>query len=340
MLQKNLKPEQSYLITLTQKGNALGILPTGFGKSQIYAHLAHTHNFKTLVIQPLKSLIYEQEERYNGTAYTGDISYKSKQKIRYQLEHSLVSKCLMFATPETFFHNFLLFESAFDIIVFDEAHCIFESDFRPKYKEVYELCKTSSKKFLFLTGSLTPPQQENLLKDFNPKVISLPTQRSNVSYHFYQLPKLNKDVLADHITPGHRTIIYTRTATDCIDIASFLNQKFQKLDYALPYYSKLSVSEKDLAFSKFEAGTSPILVSTTATSMGIDFTSVRLIINFDMPLGINDFIQKAGRAGRDNAPASVITLTNYCSPHRLFQFFKEKVSIDEIASAYNFIKNY
>jgi superfamily II DNA/RNA helicase len=41
---------------------------------------------------------------------------------------------------------------------------------------------------------------------------------------------------------------------------------------------------------------------------GLDFTFLDGIVNFDFPNNINDYIHRAGRAGRLGSPGSVINL--------------------------------
>ena len=58
----------------------------------------------------------------------------------------------------------------------------------------------------------------------------------------------------------------------------------------------------------FLSGDKSIMVATTAFGMGIDLGAIDLVIHFNMPLSLTDYMQQTGRAGRDGQKAHCVLL--------------------------------
>jgi superfamily II DNA/RNA helicase len=63
-------------------------------------------------------------------------------------------------------------------------------------------------------------------------------------------------------------------------------------------HSEMSKDERDASFRRFKHGECRVLISTDLTSRGIDIQQVSVVINFDIPRDIMNYLHRIGRSGR------------------------------------------
>jgi hypothetical protein len=76
------------------------------------------------------------------------------------------------------------------------------------------------------------------------------------------------------------------------------------------YHSEVGGAARRRAQADWMAGRVRVVVATTAFGMGVDRASVRFVANHTVPRSVEAYAQAAGRAGRDSAPAAVVTLAS------------------------------
>jgi len=63
-------------------------------------------------------------------------------------------------------------------------------------------------------------------------------------------------------------------------------------------HSNMDSSSRATAFSQFRNGSSRVLISSNVTSRGIDIQQVGIVINFDLPKCVHNYLHRIGRSGR------------------------------------------
>ena len=138
-------------------------------------------------------------------------------------------------------------------------------------------------------------------------------ERQNLSFEVVPLPKAGKlsrthELIEEHLTanddPGG-IIVYAATRKETEEIRDFL---FHQGLVAEAFHAGIGPTDKRDIIEAFIAGDLPVICATNAFGMGIDKENIRLVIHYNMPGSLENYIQEAGRAGRDLKPARCVLL--------------------------------
>lgn len=308
------------MLAVLEGRDALVILPTGFGKSLVYQIPSLILDRPTVVVSPLIALMVDQErvlKRRNVPVVRIDSTVKSaaRREAFERLERG--GRLVVLTTPETIQSASALprlQRARPALFCIDEAHCISEwgHDFRPSYLRLGAARSSlGDPPALALTATATPRVRDDIagrLRLVDPVVVAAPPHRANLELGVEVVPGSLKPAAVGRLLrrlqrPG---IVYCAT-TVAVD------QLFRALQRArIPaarYHGKMRTSERDAAqrfFMKRERRA--VMVATSAFGMGIDKPNIRYIVHYQVPGSLEQYVQEAGRAGRDGRPARCILL--------------------------------
>lgn len=108
-----------------------------------------------------------------------------------------------------------------------------------------------------------------------------------------------------------QSIIYCNT----LKHVEILTNKLKENDFVVSnIHGKMTPQQRELAMADFRSGKSRVLVSTDLLSRGIDVQQVSVVINYDVPDNIENYIHRIGRSGRFGRKGVAINfITNYNS---------------------------
>ncbi|MCF8076716.1 MAG: RecQ family ATP-dependent DNA helicase, partial [Desulfotignum sp.] len=329
---------QKEIIDSNLGGNSLlGILPTGGGKSICYQipalHRYHRTGELTIVISPLKALMKDQVDNLNKTtgmesagAINGSLTLPERGNVMEKVRLGDIG--VLYISPEQL-RNFSVAEliGSRDVgsWVFDEAHCLSKwgHDFRPDYLNVAEFILEQTR------GAARPPLisaftatakkdvVEEICSHFTEKLgldlvpFLSGVQRENLRFQVWPVTKNEKNdvifnCLKENISDGDSgAIVYCAGRKKTEKISDFLNEKGI---VSQAFHAGRSEPDKRNIQDDFVAGKIPVICATNAFGMGIDKKDIRLVIHADIPGSLENYLQEAGRAGRDTAPADCILL--------------------------------
>src|SRR5690606_33747800 len=144
-----------------------------------------------------------------------------------------------------------------------------------------------------------------------------------------------RDLIKEKNCPAIIYLSRTRRANDLAErlTADGFNAK--------PYHGKMDKQEKSANQDAFIKGEIPIMVATSAFGMGVDKKDVGMVIHYEISDSLENYIQEAGRAGRDeNIVADCFVLFNEEDLSKHFILLNQtKLSIKEIQQIWKAIKD-
>ena len=134
------------------------------------------------------------------------------------------------------------------------------------------------------------------------------------------------------------TIVYVSRTRRTKELAAKLTRDGYK---ALPYNGQMEPDEKIANQEAFMNDQVRIIVATSAFGMGVDKKDVGLVIHYDISDSLENYVQEAGRAGRDphlNARCYVLYSDNDLDKHFIL-LNQTKLSISEIQQVWKAVKD-
>ncbi|MEZ4282447.1 MAG: RecQ family ATP-dependent DNA helicase [Myxococcota bacterium] len=332
----------------------LVVRPTGSGKSLCFQIPALLTRGTTFVLSPLKALMKDQvvelqRLKLPSTFINGDLG-PSEKKARYELLEQ-GSLRFLYCTPERFNPTRVrpaeverLAKARAAFLVVDEAHCVdrWGRDFRPDYGRIAEIRQLlGNPPVLAFTATAGADAQTRILESLGvPTARRLVTgaDRPNIALIRHELSgdvrsptrmRARAEFIAS-LVHGIRTgkiMVFVPT----VRIGEMLKSNLAAQGLDLPFYhSKLgTANERDVLIGRFTGRIEPPLdavICTNAFGMGIDVPNVRLVINWQHPASVEDYLQEFGRAGRDGEPALAVLLTDGGQETNLLKFMARKTA--------------
>lgn len=365
----NGEPLQEKAARAAVEGKSLlAVFPTGGGKSitfQLPALMAGTaaHGL-TVVISPLQSLMKDQVDSLaekgieNAVTVNGMLDPIERRDALERVANGKAS--ILYISPEqlrskTIEH--MLMSRTIVRFVIDEAHCFsaWGQDFRVDYLYIGDfirkLQQRKSDNRPIPVSCFTATAKQKVISDicgyFRAKlgldleIFASAATRENLHYTVLHKEtdeeKYNalRDLVAQKNCP---TIVYVSSRKRTFELAAKLTSDGFR---ALPYNGKMEPNDKIANQEAFMNNEVAIIVATSAFGMGIDKSDVRLVVHYDISNSLENYVQEAGRAGRDpSLQADCYVLFNDNDLDKHFVFLNQnKLSISEIQQVWKSIKD-
>jgi len=359
--------QENAVNTAVEHKSLLAVFPTGGGKSltfQIPALISgETERALTVVISPLQSLMKDQvdnlEKRGIAEAVTinGLLSPVERAEAIERVESGIAS--ILYISPESLRSvtiERLFLSRHIDRFVIDEAHCFsaWGQDFRVDYLYIGDFIRELQEKkgdgCKIPVSCFTATAKKKVISDIQEyfrnkldielELFTTNATRTNLRYEvlYKETDEEKYETLRTLIEQKNcPTIVYVSRTKRTKQIAEkLINDGFS----ARAFNGKMDSSEKQENQEAFINDEIQVIVATSAFGMGVDKSNVKLVIHYDISDSLENYIQEAGRAGREQSlQAECYVLFNDGDLDKHFILLNQtKLSIIEIRQVWRAIK--
>ena len=361
-------PLQKNAVDAALSGKSLlAIFPTGGGKSltfQLPALVAgEAVRGLTVVISPLQSLMKDQVENLEKKGISGAVYINgllSPIERRDALERVASGDAsMLYIAPEQLRSKTIeriLLSRTISRFVIDEAHCFssWGQDFRIEYLYIGEFIRGIMEK----KGQQNPIPVSCFTATAKPKVVSdicdyfedrlslrlerFTTDSARTNLHYRVLFRASKEekyqtlrgLLSEGDSPAIVYVTRTKTAEELA--TKLCNDGFS----ARAFHGQMETRVKVQNQEDFMANKVRIIVATSAFGMGVDKSDVSLVVHYQISDSLENYIQEAGRAGRDvHSEADCYVLYNDDDLNSHFILLNQsKLTFSEINQVWTAIK--
>lgn len=199
-------------------------------------------------------------------------------------------------------------------VVLDEADRMFDMGFEPQVMKIFANIRPDRQTILF---SATMPR---IMDALAKKTLKSPVEitvggRSVVAPEITQIVEVREEKEKFHRLlellgelydkdEDARTLIFVDRQEKADDLLKDLMRKGYP---CMSIHGGKDQIDRDSTIDDFKAGVIPIMIATSVAARGLDVKQLKLVVNFDAPNHLEDYVHRAGRTGRAGNTGTAVT---------------------------------
>ncbi|KAI0033772.1 P-loop containing nucleoside triphosphate hydrolase protein, partial [Vararia minispora EC-137] len=199
-------------------------------------------------------------------------------------------------------------------LVLDEADRMFDMGFEPQVMKIVNNIRPDRQTLLF--SATFPKQMDSLARKILKKPLEITVGgRSVVAAEIEQIVEVRPEdtkftrlleILGQMYNddPEARTL----TFVDRQEAADNLLRELMRRGYlCMSLHGGKDQVDRDSTIADFKSGVVPIVIATSVAARGLDVKQLKLVINYDAPNHMEDYVHRAGRTGRAGNKGTCVT---------------------------------
>ena len=308
--------------TAIQGKDLVGIAQTGTGKTLAYSipmiqRLA-LYKGRGLVLVPTRELALQVNENFKKFS-TGmgirTVVLIGGENIGRQMKELRQLPNIIIATPgrlNDHLNRHTIKLTDVKILVLDEADLMLDMGFLPQIDAVLKNVPQERQTMLF--SATMPPAIVQLLRMYMTEPVRVEvappgTTAAGIDQEIFIVQRAGKlaqlEILLREYTGS--VLVFCRTKYGVKD----LTRKVELMGHAVAeIHSNRSQAQRRVALDGFRSGKIRVLVATDIAARGIDVKNISLVLNYDLPDEINDYIHRIGRTARAGKTGKAISFAD------------------------------
>jgi len=216
--------------------------------------------------------------------------------------------------------------------VLDEADEMLSCGFKDQIYNIFKTLPPNVQVCLF--SATMPPDILNLTAKFMRNAVQILVKKDELTLEgirqFYVAIEKEEWKL-ETLCDLYGTLTISQAIIYCnkrrkVDI---LADQLTKRDFTIStMHADLNQQERDLVMREFRSGSSRVLISTDLLARGIDVQQVSLVINYDLPSNMENYLHRIGRSGRfgrKGVAINFVTTVDVCSMKDIERYYHTQI---------------
>jgi translation initiation factor 4A len=218
------------------------------------------------------------------------------------------------------------------VFILDEADEMLSRGFKDQIYDIFTLLPSSVQVGLF--SATMPPEALEITQKFMNNPVQILVKRDELTLEgikqFY-ISVEREEWKLETLCDLYDTLNITQAVIFCNTRrkVDWLTEKMRQREFTVSStHGDISQRERDVILNEFRTGSSRVLITTDLLARGIDVQQVSLVINYDLPRNLENYIHRIGRSGRfgrKGVAINFVTADDSRSLKELEQFYNTQI---------------